>query len=282
MKKINYILSLLVIAFTISCDSDPDNLAPAADTGGVILNVDQSSGSILGAPAAGVDLADAEVTFATVALDFDARINLGTEAGISKYEIVKTLNGGDEVSITETPSLPFNLVYTNITEYVDGFGIAPTDLRIGDVFTFKVKIHQTDGDVYYYSPGMGQFSVVVNCSSSLAGMYQVNVVRDDGASYDHGIQEIVEISPGYYKTLTTGGWGAGTIAPDQGFNFNDTCNTLTVPGQGLCQGYYSNTVGGTDAGGNDGQVQGNGDLVITYEISFTAGNRIYTNTYIKQ
>lgn len=282
MKKINYILSLLVIAFTISCDSDLDNIAPAADTGGVILNVDQSSGSILGAPAAGVALADAEVAFATVALDFDARINLGTEAGISKYEIVKTLNGGDEVSITETPSLPFNLVYTGIAEYVDGFGIAPTDLRIGDVFTFKVKIYQTDGHVYYYSPGMGQFSVVVNCSSSLGGMYQVNIVRDDGATYDHGIQEIVEISAGYYKTITTGGWAEGTIAADQGFNFNDTCNTLTVPGQNLCQGTYSNTVGGTEADGNDGQVQANGDLVVTYEISFAAGNRIYTNTYIKQ
>ncbi|PHS08443.1 MAG: hypothetical protein COA88_06885 [Kordia sp.] len=278
MKKINYILGLLVIAFTISCESDPDNLVATADQGGVIINVDQSSGSILGSPAGGVDLSDAEVTFATVDLDFDARINLGTEAGISKYEIVKTFNGGTEVSITETPTLPFNLIYSDISEYVAGFGMAATDLRIGDVFTFKVKIHQTDGDVYYYAPSMGQFSVVVNCSSSLAGMYQVTATRDDGSSWDQGIEEIIEISPGYYKTITTGGWGAGTIAPDQGFNFNDICNTLTVPAQGLAQGYYSNAVVGTD----DGEVLGNGDLVINYSIEFSGSPTGYTNTYVKQ
>jgi hypothetical protein len=282
MKKINLILSLIVIAFTVSCDSDPDNIMAIADEGGVVMNTSQSSGSILGTPSAGISLEDADVDFATVFLDFDARVNLGSGEGVAKYEIVKTLNGGEEVSVVETESLPFNLEYTTIEEYVDGFGIAPTDLRIGDIFTFTVKIIQNDGDVYYYNSKEGQYSVVVNCSSSLAGFYQVTSVRDDGSVRDHGIEEIYEVSPGYYRTTTTGLWTLGNLgaapAEQQGYNFNDTCNTITVPAQALAQGFYSNSVVGTD----DGEVLANGDIVINYEISFSAGNSTYTNTYVKQ
>ena len=43
-------------------------------------------------------------------------------------------------------------------------------------------------------------------------------------------------------------------------------------------GFYSNAV----VGEADGEVLANGDLVINYIISFGSGDRIYSNTYVKQ
>jgi len=255
MKKIKYILSLLAIVFTISCDTDGDNLVSTSDQGGVIINVDQSSGSLLGTPASGVDLDDAEVTFITVDLDFDARINLGTGVGISKYEIVKTFNGGAEVSITETPSLPFNVVYTDVSEYVAGFGVAASDLRIGDVFTFKVKIHKTDGSIYYYAPSMGHFSVVVNCLSSLTGTYTNPNIPDCGGS-GGDVATVTEVSPGRYwvSSMPVYSWASGNCI---GFYMIDVCGVLI----------YDN--GDLEENGYDGNAQTPGQVNADGSFSFT-------------
>lgn len=279
MKNIKKLLGLLTIALMVfSCTDDYDEVIQVSGEAGLIINITNTTGKILGIPAGGVPLEDAEITFSAVELDFDAILQTGNEVGVSKYEIVKTFNGGNEVTVAETNSLPFNVVYTTIDEYISGFSINVEDIRVGDKFTFKVKLHKTDGSVLYFSSNIAQFSVVVNCFSDLAGDYQVTAFRDDGASWDQGIETIVEVSPGYYKTVTTGGWGAGTIAPDQGFNFNDTCNTLTVPDQGLAQNYYSNDVKGLA----DGSVLANGDLIIYYSIDFSSGAAVYYNTYVKQ
>lgn len=281
MKKFNYLFVIaLSFMFLIACDDEYDNTLPASDEAGVIIDVSKSSGKLLGTPINSSDLDNTEIAFtaADVELDFDARLNLGNLTNISKFELVKTYNNGEEVSLLETETLPFDLQYEDVDDYVSGLGIAASDLRIGDVFNFKVKAYQNDGDVYSFSSNLGQFSVVVNCASNLAGLYQVTVTRDDGATWDQGIEEIVEVSPGYYKTVTTGGWAAGAIAPDQGFNFNDTCSTLSLPAQDLAQNYYSNDV--IDLG--DSSVLANGNLVINYEIAFGAGNRQYTNVYVKQ
>ena len=79
---------------------------------------------------------------------------------------------------------------------------------------------------------------------------------------------ISEVSPGVYKTSTTYRWSAGSIAPDQGFNFDDVCGTLTVPQQGLAQGYYSNQVYGTDDGSSN---PATGELKIYYITEFSGG-----------
>ena len=263
----------------ISCDDDYDNTLPASDEAGVIIDVSKSSGKLLGTPLNPEDLENTEIVFSAVDVDlnFLARLNLGNLNNIDKFELIKTYNGGAEISLLESTSLPFDLEYETVDDYISGFGVAASDLRIGDVFEFAVKVYQNDGDLYYYASTIGKFSVIVNCASNLAGFYHVTVVSD-GLTWDQGIEEIVEISPGYYKTVTTGGWAAGTIAPDQGFNFNDTCSTLSLPAQDLAQNYYGNDV--IDLGGST--VLPNGDLVINYEIEFSAGNSQYTNTYVKQ
>ncbi len=125
--------------------------------------------------------------------------------------------------------------------------------------------------------------IFIGCQSDISNFsYQVDISRDDGATWNHGIQNIISTDVNTFKTITTGGWAAGTIAPDQGYSFIDICGDITVPSQGLAQGFYSNTVRGLTSDGTDGEVFPNGDIRIIYEISFTSGNRTYTNYYTKQ
>ena len=79
---------------------------------------------------------------------------------------------------------------------------------------------------------------------------------------------IYEKSPGVYKTTTTYRWAAGSIAPDQGFSFDDVCGTLSVPQQGLAQGYYSNQVYGFEDGSADPST---GELKMFYITEFSGG-----------
>ena len=99
----------------------------------------------------------------------------------------------------------------------------------------------------------------------------------------HGIEVVALTSVNNFKTDTTGTWAVGSIAPDQGFSFVDICGAITVPDQGLAQNYYSNQVTGiTGSNGSHGEVLANGDMTISYQITFGSGDRTYTNYYTKQ
>lgn len=125
--------------------------------------------------------------------------------------------------------------------------------------------------------------IFVGCQSQLAGTYSVTVTRSDGIVRTYAPEIIFEVGTNYFKTTTTGTWAApdGLPAPDQGFNFTDICGEITVAPQGLAQGYYSNNVQGLASDGVDGVVTGPDSFKITYEISFAAGNRTYTNVYTR-
>jgi len=277
MKTIKQLIGLLTVLLIVSsCDKNEEPIIPF-DNAGTIIDTSGSSGKILGTPAGGVDLEDATISFSDTDLDFNITLKSGNSDQVTKYEVVKSFNEGAEVSVGEYTALPINVGYSSIDEFIAGLGVTVGDIRIGDVFKFRVRVYKTDGSVYVYGTTISSLSIIVNCSSSLAGNYTVTTTRDDGSMWNQGTEAIVEVSPGYYKTVTTGGWAAGTIAPDQGFNFQDTCNNLTVPDQTLAQGYYSNAVTGLD--GN--QVLAKGDLVIKYTIDFSAGARDYSNSYVK-
>jgi hypothetical protein len=278
MKTLKQLIGLLTVLLIVSsCDKKEEPITPL-DNAGTVIDTSSSSGKILGAPAGGVPIQDAAISFADVELDFNITLKSGNPGQVTKYEVVKSINGGPEVSVGEYTALPINIGYSTIDQFIAGLGIAVGDIRIGDVFKFRVRVYKTDGSMYVYGTTISSFAIIVNCGSNLAGTYAVSSIRSDGNTYDLGTEAIVEVSPGYYKTVTTGGWAAGTIAPDQGFNFQDTCNELTVPDQDLCQGYYSNDVTGLP--GN--AILANGDLVINYTIDFSAGALDYTSTYVKQ
>lgn len=177
MKKLNYLLTMFfALTLLVGCDTDPDNNAPVKDEAGLIIDVSNSSGALLGSPEAGVPIGDASVTFSDVALNFEITQVLGSLDNVSKFEIVKFLNsdanqGTEGITVAETTTLPFSFSYETIDEFVAGTGTTVDQLRIGDVFTFRVKIYQNDGDVYYYNNKMGRVSLTINCSYDLTGQY---------------------------------------------------------------------------------------------------------------
>lgn len=128
--------------------------------------------------------------------------------------------------------------------------------------------------------------VFVGCQSQVgtAGgpLYTVTVTRNDGVIRTYFNEAITSPVVNDFKTTTTGQWAAGAIAPDQGYNFTDICGDITMPNQNLAQGFYSNTVTGTDAyDGNDGKVNSLNNFETKYEISFAAGPRQYRNNYVR-
>jgi hypothetical protein len=121
----------------------------------------------------------------------------------------------------------------------------------------------------------------VGCSSQLAGNYELTTTRDDGAQTVRP-EVITLLGPNYFETESTGLWGTNGIgvAPDSSMNFEDVCGDVSVPLQGLAQGFYSNEVYGDNLTGPDGAVdQTTLDFEFTYWVTFSAGNSQYNASF---
>jgi len=275
MKNIK-ILSIFFLAIFIgftSCEESEDSLDVdyniAAE--GVITTLKGTTGKLLGNATNPADLANSEVVLTDA--NADLTLNLAIEPGnvplnVEKYQIVKSYNGGAEVVVAETTTLPYATSYESVSDYFDGLNVAANSVRIGDQIKFRVKVFTTTGNTYYVGTNASQYTVTVNCASDLAGAYSLNITTSNGLNITFSNEVISEVSPGYYKTTTTYRWAAGSIASDQGFNFNDVCGTLTVPQQGLAQGFYSNQVYGFEDGSANPSTE---ELVIKYITEFDGG-----------
>lgn len=173
MKKIKYLLfSIATIAIISSCVEDYTDAAGIADTGGAIVAIGgNSDGKLLGAPSSS-DLTTATIAFSDTNLNLEIMLITGGQ-DVASYEIVKSFNGGNEVSVMTSNSLPMTLSYTTLEDYISGLGITADQIRIGDVIKFRTKIIKNDGSTYFAAPGQGDFSITINCSSNLAGTYLV-------------------------------------------------------------------------------------------------------------
>ena len=245
MKNLrNIFLAVIGMLAFAACETDADTVSEITDEAGMLINVTATStSSILGSPEAGVDLEDAQVTITNASLDMTVSMTSGNMDKIQKIEIVKSFNGGAEVLLAETTTLPYNLVIADLDGLLANTGVIESDLRIGDVLAFRTKITQTDGDVYYYNSGMGNYSMVVNCSSDLAGTYYIN--------YSSGPQNhyVTELGPGLYQIHSMMGWPTSTYA----VMFTDTCGVLEL----LNDWQFSNIIYG------EGFVDGDGNIVWT-------------------
>ena len=248
---------------------------------GVVTTLKGTSGKLLGNALNPSDLANSEVALS----DANAELTLNLDVlpgqiakNVAKYQIVKSLKGGAEAVVLETTTLPVSASFSSVNEFLDGLNVSASDLRIGDQIEFQVKVFTTTGNVYYEGSNFSKYNVTINCASNLAGAYSLILSRDNGADVAFPNEIITEVSPGYYKTESTYRWAVGTIAPDQGFNFNDVCGTLTAPQQGLAQGYYSNKVYSFEDGSADPVT---GDLVIKYIVEFGSGPVECIGTYTK-
>jgi hypothetical protein len=286
MKNIK-ILSILFLSIAMtfmSCEDSDDSSQVDFDivhTEGVVTTLSGTSGQLLGNASNPLDLVNSTVVLTDA--NAELTINLALQPGsfakdVSKYQIVKSFKGGAEVVVAETTSLPYAQAYSTVAEFLDGLGLAASDLRIGDQIDFRVKVFTTTGNIYYQGSSFSKYSVTINCASSLAGAYSLVVQRDNGADVIFPNEIITEVSPGYYKTSSIYRWAVGSIAPDQGFNFNDVCGTLNAPQQGLAQGYYSNQVYSFADGSADPTT---GELIIYYIVEFGSGPVENIATYTK-
>jgi len=286
MKNIK-ILSILFLAVAMtfmSCEDTEDSSQVdfgIVHTEGVVTTLSGTTGQLLGNASNPADLANSEVVLTDA--NAELTINLALQPGsfakdVSKYQIVKSFKGGAEVVVAETTTLPYAQAYATVAEFLDGLGVEASDLRIGDQIDFRVKVFTTTGNIYYQGSSFSKYSVTINCASSLAGAYSLVVQRDNGADVIFANEIITEVSPGYYKTSSIYRWAVGSIAPDQGFNFNDVCGTLNAPQQGLAQGYYSNSVYSFADGSADPTT---GELIIYYIVEFGSGPVENIATYTK-
>lgn len=276
MKKIK-ILSILFIALStifVSCVDSEDSLD--VDNGiiaqGVTTTLKGTTGKLLGNALDPTDLENSKVTLSDA--NADLVIVLDIEPGnfaknVTKYEIVKSLNGGTETVVAETTTLPYTISYNTVAEYLSGLNLDTDNLRIGDQINFRVKVFTTDGSVYYQGESSSKYDVTINCASALAGVYSLHFTSNYGHDIHFATEIITEVSPGVYKTSRTYRWDLGVLGvPEQGFTFEDVCGTLNAPSQGLAQGAYSNLVYSFKDGSAD---PATGELQIFYITEFDGG-----------
>lgn len=283
LKKI--VLLLFVISIASSCDDSStlindseDILSGGATTATIVKLSGDSSGKLLGVPSS-QDFETALVEFAEFELYMEVQFVNGGK-NVVGYEITKSLNGGSETVVAQGATLPLSVEYSTLEEFLDGLGVSEDDLRIGDKIIFRTKMIMADGTVLYSSSNEGTLIITVNCSSNLAGTYDVAVhyVRaSSGIDTWYYYQEtITETGAGQYRTAEVGPWinalGGGLGVGTPGYTFTDTCGSLTVPEQNLLE-YYSNLVAG------EGSVNSTTG-VITMEYTICASDcREVTATY---
>lgn len=284
IKILSIFFLAIVMTFT-SCEDSEDSLDVDYNMTigeGVTTTLFGTQGKLLGNAVDPTDLENSEVVLTDA--NAELTINLGIQPGsfaknVTKYEIVKSIRGGTEVLVAETTTLPYAKSYSTVAEFLDGFSLGATDLRIGDQISFRVKVFTTSGKVFYQGENASKYDVTINCASNLAGAYSLVVQRDNGADVIFSNEMITEVSAGLYKTTTTYRWPAGALpVPDQGFNFNDVCGTLNAPEQGLAQGSYGNSVYSFADGSAD---TATGVLVISYIVEFGSGPVECIGTYTK-
>lgn len=280
MKKL---LSLLVIAAAVVACTDDDLGSDVYTSGPKIVGFGTDFESVAYFEDEGVVQREFAVNL----------IGLGNgqvsdEAITVNYEI-------DAANTTATEGQEFDFVDTSGTITIPAgstFGMFPLNINTGGFSaTEKTQLvlkltTASEGTVV----GAQQSTlrvVFVGCQSQLQGVYTLQVVRGDGFVRNYSDEDVIpyvedgEEVRNTFHTESSGTYLQGQFAvPDQGFNFVDICGEITVPEQNLAN-YYSNLLRGISSDGVDGNVVDENQFVLTYEITFAAGDQTYTGTYTR-
>lgn len=279
MKKINILLaSLFFASFTIGCnDEDEAEVFQNRVIAGVAISI-EGEGALQGVPANPDDLGNSTVDFSVNNLKMHVdKANVEDESLISGFEVIKQFNGGEEITVASYESLPFDVNLTELNQFLEGTGVSESDLKIGDVFKFTVKVIHNDGESYLYN---GQaFNIQVNCFADLTGTYTVT------NSYC-GAGSTGTIPPVKISKTPDGNWVLETA--DGGLLQYCTSNT-TLTNAGTISVVCGEVSGTTDFCGSNGIgciVGGSWDQetgVLTLELDDTFfGIGGYTATYTRQ
>ena len=273
--KITYLFAFLIVFAIVGCETDDESeVLTGRDTAGVMITTGGSS-SLLGVPSDN-DLSIATVDFSTSSLEFVINKLSGTTTGVDHFEVVKQHNDGEEISVVSFNEFPYTVNLTTVDDFLQGTGLATNDLRIGDVFKFKVKVIQTDGNAYSYENEA--FNVTVNCFADLTGTY--TMTNSVCAS-----SETVTISQNpdgsWYLSTADGGLlqfcSSNNTLQNEG-NLSIVCGVVQASNDlTYCAGYGIGCItGGTwdQATGILNLENGNG--------FFTWADAAYTSTYVRQ
>ena len=127
MKKIFNLFVAASLVFAYSCDDNADFptddflTGTAAEGGAIVAIHNDTGGKLLGVPSS-QDFETATVSFAETELNLEIILMSGG-SDITGYEILKSLNGGEETSVATSNSLPITLSYTSGDEFVSGLGV---------------------------------------------------------------------------------------------------------------------------------------------------------------
>jgi len=155
--------------------------------------------------------------------------------------------------------------------------------------TIILKIVPTDNVVTSEQFNSEILVLLAKCTSALhTNTYDVNITRNSsGNVVARGTESITEITPGNFRTATSGHWTAaqlGVTADKAGFFFSDVCGIIYVDTQNLAQ-TYSNLVEGTVVDPltqAHGSVDAMGNITINYTVTPGASSdRDYTAVYTK-
>lgn len=206
MKKINILLTTVLFAsLLIGCDGvDESEVLLNRKISGVSISV-EGEGSIQGEPSDLEDLTNSSVTIMSNNLFMSiSKLNTEDESNIEGYEVIKQFNGGEEIIIATSENLPFEVNLTELSEFLEGTNISENDLKIGDVFTFSVKVLNKDEKKYIYSSQA--FNITVNCFADLTGVYSVtNSICGTGLNGKIPSIQITKTPDGKWKLETADG-----------------------------------------------------------------------------
>ncbi len=211
-----YIFLLSLNFFFFSCEETDDGVS--IETGRVITQLlNDKEGYVLAIPQS-LNLDEAEVSVSSSFLNLTFQRRFGDAENLT-FEVFKEFNDGSEITVGTFDSLPINIEHSTIEEFIQGTNISdPSDLRIGDTFTYRLKYKHIDSE-WVYQTAAEAFNVVVSCTSDLVGTYNSNVDPVDTV-------EITEIGTGVYSVsaipyLTS----SGNVVP---FEFSDVCNEIII------------------------------------------------------
>ncbi|MBC9797637.1 hypothetical protein [Sinomicrobium weinanense] len=280
MKNIKFLIyTILALSITVSCiDDDNDELTGDAIMGGIMIDIkSDSEGKFLGTPESGVDLEDASVSISEASLHLVINETSGSFDDVEKLEVVKSFNGGEEIPIAETSSLPYTVDLSSIDDFLSGTGIAESDLRIGDQLSLIIKVYKTDGNVLYYTSSIGTFNLTLNCSYDLAGTYTMsNTICDNPQT----VTISLNADGTWYASTADGGLlqfcTSNTSLQNDG-NFSVICEGIVPPSDDVA--YCPDFGIGCITGGSWDQE--NGILILEHNDDYF-DNGAYTSTYVRQ
>lgn len=280
LKKLLFLIALPLISVSCIVDDDENTGMQGAENSPIGVGFSQS-----------VALESYFEDIGSITAEYPVNILGGNSGALSPVDIQVSYE--IDPNSTAEEGVEFDFVSTSGTLTIpagSSFGQFPLIINTGgldpDMPTELIlNLTSTSTSDSYVSSINDQLVITfVGCQSSLnLELYNVVTTRDsDGAVVNFGTQDIRITDPNTFITRSTGLWGVGTIAADQGLTFTDVCGELTINSQNLAQGTYSNQVYGTGTNNFAGTVDPvTGNFTLMYTITFAAGNQNYTSVYTK-